>query len=132
MQAGPLSHLLFRKYPRSFIFNIDEQSDRLYRRLSPKNAKVVRPTLFNYIATREEFEKYTEELWRLMTESSFKVWIHNIYLLKDVAKAHSVSHKVVFVGFFWLTKVTGPRGPENYGQVAHGSLAEDSKASITQ
>ncbi|KFY76933.1 hypothetical protein V499_03537, partial [Pseudogymnoascus sp. VKM F-103] len=31
-------------------------------RLSAKNARLLRPTLFNYIATREEFDKYTKEL----------------------------------------------------------------------
>lgn len=62
----------------------------LRRRLSPKNAKVVRPTLFNYIATREEFETYVNELWKLMTEAKFKTRIHNTYPLKDVAKAHNV------------------------------------------
>jgi NADPH2:quinone reductase len=66
-----------------------------YRRLTLKNAKVLRPTLFNYIATREEFETYTERLWKFMTESGFKTCIHNIYPLKDVAKAHTVSPGMV-------------------------------------
>lgn len=59
-----------------------------HRRLAPKNAKIVRPTLFNYIATREEFETYSEELWKLMTESKFTTRIHKEYPLKDVATAH--------------------------------------------
>lgn len=104
----------------------------VYRRLTLKNAKVLRPTLFNYIATREEFETYIERLWTLMIESGFKTRIHNIYPLKDVAKAHTVSPDVILVSFCWLTEVTGSRGPENYGQIAHGPLDGDFKASITQ
>ena len=63
----------------------------MFRRLSAKNAKVLRPTLFNYITTREEFETYTAELWKLMTESKFTTRIHEIYPLRDVARAHNVS-----------------------------------------
>ncbi|KAL6719294.1 NADPH:quinone reductase [Lecanora helva] len=57
-------------------------------RLGAKNAKVVRPTLFNYIATRDEFESYTAELWKLMTENKFTIRIHETYPLKDIARAH--------------------------------------------
>ncbi|KAI4286857.1 MAG: hypothetical protein L6R35_003887 [Caloplaca aegaea] len=60
----------------------------LISKLSAKNAKVVRPTLFNYISTREEFEHYSEALWA-MIDKKFNVRIHNIYPLKDVAKAHT-------------------------------------------
>lgn len=66
------------------------------RKLSVKNAKVARPTLFNYIYTREEFEKYAAELFRLMIEEKFDVRVHRIYPLKDVAQAHEVSHGTMF------------------------------------
>lgn len=51
----------------------------------------MRPTLFNYIATREEFEKYGSELFKLMSEDNFITRIHKIYPLNDVARAHNVS-----------------------------------------
>ncbi|KAI5257263.1 hypothetical protein E4T42_01231 [Aureobasidium subglaciale] len=57
-------------------------------RLTAKNAKVLRPTLFNYIATREEFETYTNELFDFIVKDKMDVRIHNIYDLKDVASAH--------------------------------------------
>ncbi|KAK3078020.1 hypothetical protein LTS18_008639, partial [Coniosporium uncinatum] len=57
-------------------------------RLSPKNAKLLRPTLFNYLATREEFETYTSELFEFMTRDKMDVRIHEIYPLKEVARAH--------------------------------------------
>lgn len=60
------------------------------RRLSAKNAKVCRPTLFNYVSTREEFMTYTERLFTMMTEEKFDVKIHKTYPLKDVAQAHNV------------------------------------------
>ncbi|KAK1086655.1 NADPH:quinone reductase [Friedmanniomyces endolithicus] len=37
-------------------------------RLSAKNARLMRPTLFNYIATREEFEHYVDELMDFLTK----------------------------------------------------------------
>ncbi|KAI4146461.1 MAG: hypothetical protein LQ341_002072 [Variospora aurantia] len=58
-------------------------------KLSAKNAKVVRPTLFNYISTREEFEHYSEALWAMMIDKKFNVRIHDIYPLKDVGRAHT-------------------------------------------
>lgn len=65
---------------------------RFSRKLTAKNAKVARPTLFNYIYTREEYEKYADEIFRLMTEAKFDVRVHKTYPLKDVAQAHQVSH----------------------------------------
>ncbi|KAH0019474.1 NAD(P)-binding protein, partial [Aureobasidium melanogenum] len=61
---------------------------RPYRRLSAKNAKVLRPTLFNYIATREEFEQYTNELFDFIVKDKMDVRVHKVYDLKDVATAH--------------------------------------------
>ncbi|KAL8653050.1 MAG: hypothetical protein Q9210_002338 [Variospora velana] len=61
----------------------------LISKLSAKNAKVVRPTLFNYIFTREEFEHYSEALWAMMIDKKLNIRIHDIYPLQDVAKAHT-------------------------------------------
>ncbi|KAL8906995.1 MAG: hypothetical protein Q9207_001681 [Kuettlingeria erythrocarpa] len=61
----------------------------LISKLSAKNAKVARPTLFNYIYTREEFEHYSNKLWKMMVHEKFTVRIHEIYPLKDVARAHT-------------------------------------------
>ena len=63
----------------------------LFRKLSAKNARVLRPTLYNYIYTREEYEKYADELFRLMIEEKFDVRIHKTYSLKDAAHAHEVT-----------------------------------------
>lgn len=57
-------------------------------RLSAKNAKVARPTLFNYIVTREEFEGYTKELFEFIQKDKMDVRIHKIYDIEDVAQAH--------------------------------------------
>jgi len=58
-------------------------------RLSPKNAKLLRPTLFGYLATREEFENYTSELFDFMTKDKMDVRIYDTYPLKEVARAHN-------------------------------------------
>jgi NADPH2:quinone reductase len=58
-------------------------------RLSAKNLKICRPTLFNYISLREEFTKYTEELFNMVIKEKIDVNIHEIYALEDVAKAHT-------------------------------------------
>lgn len=58
-------------------------------RLSAKNVKILRPTLFNYISTREEFERYTGELFEFITKYNFNVRIHETYPLAEVARAHT-------------------------------------------
>jgi NADPH:quinone reductase len=57
-------------------------------KLAAKNVKILRPTVFNYVYTREEFEFYTEELLQMMVNDKFNVFIHKIYDLKDVGQAH--------------------------------------------
>ncbi|KAI9770530.1 MAG: NADPH:quinone reductase [Geoglossum simile] len=58
-------------------------------RLSAKNVKLVRPTLFNYIYTREEFEHYTNELFQFLEVENPNIEIHEVYPLQDVARAHT-------------------------------------------
>ncbi|KAH7626106.1 hypothetical protein B0T09DRAFT_293365 [Sordaria sp. MPI-SDFR-AT-0083] len=57
-------------------------------KLSPKCVKVARPTLFGYIATREEFESYSRDLFELLTSGALNVHIHGFYSLAEVAQAH--------------------------------------------
>jgi len=56
-------------------------------RLSPKNIRLMRPTLFGFISTREEFEKYTKELFE-MVAGGIDVSVYKTYKLSDVAQAH--------------------------------------------
>lgn len=65
-----------------------QNTDNTIRRLTGKNAKILRPTLFNYIATREEFEKYTNELFDFIAKDKMDVRIHKVYDLEDVSTAH--------------------------------------------
>ncbi|KAK4544387.1 hypothetical protein LTR36_004278 [Oleoguttula mirabilis] len=57
-------------------------------KLSPKNARLMRPTLFGYIASREEFEHYTNELFDFILKDKMDVRIHKTYPLSEVAQAH--------------------------------------------
>ncbi|KAI9677135.1 MAG: NADPH:quinone reductase [Bathelium mastoideum] len=57
-------------------------------RLSAKNVRLMRPTLFQFLATREELEQYATELLDMMAKSNIDVRIHEIYPLKDVVRAH--------------------------------------------
>ena len=58
-------------------------------RLSAKNLKVMRPTLFNYISTREEYEKWTGELFDFIIKGELNVKIHETYPLAEVARAQT-------------------------------------------
>lgn len=58
------------------------------RRLSAKNAKLLRPTLVNYLATREEFDQYTSELFEFVEKHNIDVRVHEVYPLAEVARAH--------------------------------------------
>ena len=44
----------------------------------------------NYIATRDEYEHYTNRLFEMMAQDHLKTRIHETYPLKDVARAHNV------------------------------------------
>ncbi|KAI1249553.1 hypothetical protein MGN70_009166 [Eutypa lata] len=57
-------------------------------RLSAKNAKLLRPTLFNYIVTREEVDSYSTELFNFIAKENIDVRIHEVYPLSEAARAH--------------------------------------------
>ena len=57
-------------------------------RLTAKNAKVCRPTMVNYLVTREEKERYAGELWEIMERPGFRVEVHETYPLSEIRKAH--------------------------------------------
>ena len=59
----------------------------------------MRPTLFGYIKTREEFQFYVNELFSLLQSDQLKPRIHKIYDLKDAAQAQTVSCNI-FVSSF--------------------------------
>ncbi|EON98514.1 putative quinone oxidoreductase protein [Phaeoacremonium minimum UCRPA7] len=65
--------------------------------LSKKNIKLVRPTLANYITTREEFVTRSTELMDLVAKGTVKVNIGGEYSLAEVAMAQDdlVSKKTV-------------------------------------
>lgn len=62
----------------------------LHSRLSPKCVKIARPTLFGYIETREEFEFYVNELFKLLKSRQLKLKIHKVYPLEEAAQAQRV------------------------------------------
>ncbi|CAG8786680.1 23743_t:CDS:2, partial [Racocetra persica] len=57
-------------------------------RLSEKNLKLMRPTLYNYLATKEEFKKYSTELFTMIKEGKLNIKIWKTYKLSDVKQAH--------------------------------------------
>jgi NADPH2:quinone reductase len=59
----------------------------LITRLSTKNIKIVRPTLYNYITTDEEFQFYSQELIKQYESGKLKFNITKTYDLKDYATA---------------------------------------------
>ncbi|KAL8751363.1 MAG: hypothetical protein Q9184_006093 [Pyrenodesmia sp. 2 TL-2023] len=63
--------------------------ERSLDKLSAKNVKVARPTLVNYIYTREEFEHYSNKLWKMMVDEKLTVRIHETYPMEDIARAHT-------------------------------------------
>jgi|TARA_R110002003_G_scaffold96_9_gene7458 NADPH2:quinone reductase len=56
-------------------------------RLSAKNVKLLRPTLFNYIATRGELQEAAKELWKFIEKDGLSVRIHDVYPLSDIVRA---------------------------------------------
>lgn len=48
----------------------------------------MRPIVNGYTATREELEKYSTELFDMITSGKVEVAIHKAYPLKNVKQAH--------------------------------------------
>ena len=59
-------------------------------RLTPKNIKVLRPTLFGYVATRQELADYAAELFDMIRLEKVTVRVHKTYPLADARQAHMV------------------------------------------
>lgn len=57
-------------------------------KLTPKNLKLMRPTLFNYLVTKEESTRWWSELFELLGKGVIKAHVHKTYALKDAAQAH--------------------------------------------
>ncbi|CAM1509554.1 Fc.00g032930.m01.CDS01 [Cosmosporella sp. VM-42] len=53
-----------------------------------KCVKIVRPTLFGYIETREELEYYCKKLFDLLITDKLKLFVHKVYPLSEVSQAH--------------------------------------------
>lgn len=59
--------------------------------LTPKNIKFLKPTFMNYLATRDEVNRYATELFDALSNNSVTVHISKEYPLQDVHRAHKVS-----------------------------------------
>lgn len=70
-----------------FALSVEIVTDATFSRLGAKNIKLVRPTLFNYLATREEVLEASNELWKFIEKDGLNVKIHDIYSLSDIVRA---------------------------------------------
>ncbi|CAG8548380.1 8741_t:CDS:2 [Ambispora gerdemannii] len=57
-------------------------------RLADKNLRLMRPSLMNYVTTKEEFQKYTKELFDLIQENKISLLNVQVHKLSDAKKAH--------------------------------------------
>lgn len=60
------------------------------RRLTAKNSRVLRPTMSNYMVTREEVQHYSDEYFKYIKDGTFKIKFYKTYKLEDVKTAHEV------------------------------------------
>ncbi|CEJ89975.1 hypothetical protein VHEMI05789 [[Torrubiella] hemipterigena] len=58
-------------------------------RLAPKNVRLMRPVVNNYLVEREELEQYTTELFDMIKNKGIVVSIHDVYPLADAGRAHT-------------------------------------------
>lgn len=84
----------------------------LHSVLSAKNITLARPTVFNYVTTREEFEDYASRLFGMMIENKWTPKIHSVYPLDQAAKAHQDLESRKTVGKLLLdTMLAGEAAP---------------------
>ncbi|KAG1055334.1 hypothetical protein G6F43_002714 [Rhizopus delemar] len=57
--------------------------------LGPKALKLMRPQLYPYIDTKEEFQRWWNEILVLLEKKAIKAHIHKCYDLKDAYQAHA-------------------------------------------
>ncbi|KAG0220749.1 quinone oxidoreductase [Mortierella sp. GBAus27b] len=57
-------------------------------RLSEKNIRLMRTTLFQYLTTREEFEAHSSELLQLVADNKIQFAVHKVYPIQEVKHAH--------------------------------------------
>lgn len=48
----------------------------------------MRPVVNGYLSDRESLEKYTAELFKMITSGKLDVAVHEVYSLAEVARAH--------------------------------------------
>lgn len=87
MRVERCHHSRLRKFSLQVFGQVIESLPNWCSRLSAKNIKLLRPALFGYLATREEFETYTKELLGFIEQGKLDIKIHEIYPLKDAARA---------------------------------------------
>lgn len=85
--SGPVEGFALAYVFLSFCLLQKEMTNRSRSRLSAKNVKLVRPTLFGYIATREELQAAAKELWNFIEKDGLNVKIHDVYPLSDIVRA---------------------------------------------
>ncbi|KAH7159760.1 hypothetical protein B0J13DRAFT_433194 [Dactylonectria estremocensis] len=57
-------------------------------RLTPKCVRLMRPVVSGYVSDRASLEKYANELFELITSGKVEILVHDVYPLKEVARAH--------------------------------------------
>ncbi|GBC03593.1 hypothetical protein RclHR1_05200004 [Rhizophagus clarus] len=57
-------------------------------RLAEKNLKLMRPSLFGYLTTKEEFQKYTSEVLEKVAQGNLNLKIWKTYKLSEAKQAH--------------------------------------------
>ncbi|KAI1501699.1 hypothetical protein F5X99DRAFT_418316 [Biscogniauxia marginata] len=57
-------------------------------RLAAKNIRLLRPTLFNYVVARGDYEPLLSDLFGFIARGDVAVRVHDTYPLSEVARAH--------------------------------------------
>jgi NADPH2:quinone reductase len=78
-------------------------------RLGTRNVKLVRPVVDHYVATREELEKYSGELFEMLAPGKLEVAVHKVYEQSDAASAHTDLESRKTTGKL-LLKIEHPEG----------------------
>ena len=85
--SGPVEGFSLAYVSLPLLILQQELANKSCSRLAAKNIKLVRPTLFNYIATREELQAAAKELWSFIEKDGLNVKIHDVYPLSDIVRA---------------------------------------------
>ena len=58
-------------------------------KLVPRAVRLMRPSLFEFIKSKEDFDFLVKPLMQMLDEKRISIYVHKVYDVRNAAEAHS-------------------------------------------